>query len=226
VPTFADLALLATYIPRAALGSRLPSYVSIMNAAPTAGEAGPRTRHLVILDNGRSDILAGPHWEMLLCLRCATCLNFCPVYGLAGGHAYPGAYSGPMGAVLGQLLGGQGGGPDLARACSQCGRCRQKCPMGIDLPGMLLALRQGREDGPLGRASGLAVDLAAGLAAQTLSRRPLFNAGQAAARGLLRVLEAWEPRPLPPGPWKRWRRGRRLPLPPLPQGRGKGDGCG
>jgi L-lactate dehydrogenase complex protein LldF len=223
VPTLEDLALLATYIPRAALGARLPSYVSVMNAAPAKGEAGPRERHLVILDNGRADILAGPHWEMLLCLRCATCLNFCPVYGLAGGHAYPGAYSGPMGAVLGQLLGGQGGGPELAQASSLCGRCRQMCPMGIDLPGMLLALRQGKASTPLGQAADLTADLAAGLAAQTLSRRPLFDAACVAGRGLIRVLEAWEPRPLPPGPWKRWRRGRRLPQPPT--GR-KGDGRG
>ncbi len=210
VPTLADLAMFVTLIPRAALGARLPSYVTLAGGSlGRAGGAGPRQRHLVVLDNGRSAILSSRYWEMLLCLRCASCLNFCPVYGLAGGHNYPGAYPGPMGSVLSQLLCGQEGGEDLVHASTLCGRCRQMCPMGIDLPGMLLALRgEMAEKGVLGQLS----NLAAGLAAEVLSRRPLFEAAKAGGRGLLRVLDAWEPRPLPPGPWRAWRRaGRRLP---------------
>ncbi|MBI4800248.1 MAG: lactate utilization protein [Desulfarculus sp.] len=222
VPTLADLALIAEYLPRAAIGAPLSSYASwVGGPAALYGGHGPRQSHVVILDNGRSGILASPYWEILLCLRCASCLNHCPVYGLAGGHAYGGIYTGPMGSVLTALLEDQPPADDLPHASSLCGLCREKCPMGIDLPGLLLRLRQESPRPPS--------DFLPGLAAQVLQSRGLFQAACRVARPALAALEML-PRPaLPPGPWRAWRQGRSLPRVPgstLLGGGGQEDGDG
>ena len=99
----------------------------------------------MILDNGRSDLLAGEYHEMLRCIRCGACLNVCPVFRQTGGHAYGGVYSGPMGAVLTPLL--AGAGPDLPGASTLCGACMDACPVQIPLQDLLLALRRERRAG-------------------------------------------------------------------------------
>ena len=204
VPTLQDLALISSLLPRASLGWPISSYVSwISGAAGRAHGAGPEEFHLVILDNGRSQALAGPYWEILLCLRCSSCLNYCPVYNIAGGHEYGSVYAGPMGSVLTPLLRGGPGDERLSQASTLCGRCKEKCPMGIDLPGLLLKRRQ-EQAPPLHR-------LMPKLAAEILSKRGLFESACRLARPLINALSRLDDDHLPPGPWRGWRQGRELP---------------
>jgi len=107
-----------------------------------AGEGdGPDEFHLVILDNGRSDLLGTKYEEILTCIRCGACLNVCPVYRKIGGHAYGSTYPGPIGAVLTPLFDGLDKFAELPHASTLCGACRDACPVRIDLPRMLLDLR-------------------------------------------------------------------------------------
>jgi L-lactate dehydrogenase complex protein LldF len=98
--------------------------------------------HVVILDNGRSNLLHGRYREMLACIRCGACLNVCPVYRKTGGAAYGPVYSGPMGAVLLPLLVGLDDAPSLPHASSLCGACTDACPVKIPLHELLLDLRR------------------------------------------------------------------------------------
>ena len=120
------------------------TYTSITTGPRRPGEVdGPDEFHLVILDNGRSEIAGTEFAEMLNCIRCGSCLNVCPVYRQTGGHAYGWVYSGPMGAVLTPLLAASTpNAAELAGASSLCGACRQACPVDIPLPDLLLALRR------------------------------------------------------------------------------------
>ena len=129
---------------RGASVQNIGTYVSFVGGPRRSGDSdGPDEFHLVIIDNGRSRILADPQFrEMLCCIRCAACLNVCPVYGKIGGHAYGFAYSGPVGAVVTPLLTGINRAKDLCCGETLCGACRDACSMNIDLPRMLLALRE------------------------------------------------------------------------------------
>lgn len=122
---------------------KLSTYVSFVGGPSLAGDPdGPEEFHLVIVDNGRSRILADPEFrEVLACIRCGACLNICPVYGRIGGHAYGSPYSGPIGAVVTPLLAGINRHADLCKGETLCGACRDICPVEIDLPRMLAALR-------------------------------------------------------------------------------------
>jgi L-lactate dehydrogenase complex protein LldF len=102
---------------------------------------GPDEFHLVILDNGRSDILGTEYQEVLHCIRCGACLNVCPVYRQIGGHAYGSVYSGPIGAVLTPLLTHTPEAHELPGASSLCSACWEACPVKIPLQDMLLHLR-------------------------------------------------------------------------------------
>ncbi|MCG8615322.1 MAG: DUF3390 domain-containing protein, partial [Desulfobacterales bacterium] len=131
-------------LSRGAAAQNLAGYVSYLGGPRTQTQAdGPEEFHLVILDNGRSKILADPEFrEVLTCIRCAACLNVCPVYGSIGGHAYGAPYSGPIGAVVTPLLVGVNRAKDLCKGESLCGACRKACPVDNNLPRMLLALRR------------------------------------------------------------------------------------
>jgi len=133
----------------AAAAQNIGTYVSYIGGPRWKQQVdGPQEFHLVILDNGRSRILADEQFrEMLYCIRCAACLNVCPVYGKIGGHSYGHPYSGPMGAVIMPLLAGINAGRDLCQGETLCGACRDACPINIDLPRMLLALRAKLADG-------------------------------------------------------------------------------
>jgi L-lactate dehydrogenase complex protein LldF len=98
--------------------------------------------HVVFLDNGRSRLLASERAEILGCIRCGACMNACPVYTSIGGHAYGDTYPGPVGAVLTPGLRGLEPWSDLANASSLCGACRDVCPVRLDIPRMLLSIRQ------------------------------------------------------------------------------------
>lgn len=132
-------------LTRGAALQKMSTYVSF-NGGPVAADSpdGPQEFHLVIIDNGRSKILADSTFrEILCCIRCGACLNVCPVYGKIGGHAYNRAvYSGPIGAVVTPLLRGINGDADLCKGESLCGACLDACPVKNDIPRMLLALRE------------------------------------------------------------------------------------
>ncbi|MEX2280653.1 MAG: LutB/LldF family L-lactate oxidation iron-sulfur protein [Acidimicrobiia bacterium] len=143
VPTLDDMQVMLEVLARSATGQRLSVYTNFITGARRPGDAdGPEEFHLVILDNGRSRVLGSGSAEILGCIRCGACLNICPVYRHAGGHAYGGTYSGPIGAVLAPVLQEDDGFSDLPYASSLCGACRDVCPIRLDIPSMLLGLRQ------------------------------------------------------------------------------------
>jgi L-lactate dehydrogenase complex protein LldF len=144
-----DHDILLRLLCRAAAAQNMGTYASYVGGPRSADQAdGPNEFHLIILDNGRSRILADPEFrEMLYCIRCAACLNVCPVYGKIGGHAYGHPYSGPVGAVVLPLLAGINEAKDLCQGETLCGACQDACPVNIDLPRMLLALRAKLADG-------------------------------------------------------------------------------
>ncbi|MGH7320577.1 MAG: LutB/LldF family L-lactate oxidation iron-sulfur protein [Candidatus Rokuibacteriota bacterium] len=142
IPSLTDLMVFLQVLPRAATGQKLSVYTSLVQGPRRPGEAdGPEELHLVILDNGRIAQLAGPLREALYCLRCGACLNVCPVYRQIGGHAYGHTYPGPIGIVLTAMLEGPRSVRELAHASSLCGACQEVCPVKIDIPRMLIALR-------------------------------------------------------------------------------------
>lgn len=138
-----DLAPLLEILPRSATGQTLTSYVSLVTGPRAPGDVdGPDELHVILLDNGRTRVLADPATrEALYCLRCGACLNACPVYRRIGGHAYGYTYSGPIGAVLAPGLLGIEHVPDLPFASTLCGACRDVCPVRIDIPRLLLTWR-------------------------------------------------------------------------------------
>lgn len=143
IPRLADLPHFLKILARAATGQKLSVYTSLITG-PRGGEEreGPEEFHLVLLDNGRSKILGSPLRESLFCIRCGACLNACPIYRTVGGHAYGGVYSGPIGAVLTPLYDGLAGNHHLPHASSLCGACKAACPVKIQIPEMLVQLRE------------------------------------------------------------------------------------
>ncbi len=143
IPSLQDLAVFLRLLPRSATGQRLTSYVSMVSGPRRSDdEDGPEEFHLVLVDNGRSRLLADPELrEALNCIRCGACLNICPVYQKVGGHAYGWVYPGPIGAIISPALVGLKQAKDLPHASSLCGACRDACPVKINIPRMLLYLR-------------------------------------------------------------------------------------
>ncbi len=138
-----DHDILLRLLCRGAAAQNMATYVSYIGGPRRADQFdGPQEFHLVILDNGRSRILADPQFrEILCCIRCAACLNVCPVYAKIGGHSYGYAYTGPVGAVVTPLLVGINRAKDLCLGETLCGACQEACAVNIDLPRMLRALR-------------------------------------------------------------------------------------
>lgn len=143
VPTMKDALHLVRLLCRNCTGQKLSAYVSMDSGPKKKDEIdGPEELFIVIVDNGRSKIYQDPKArEALRCIRCAACLNICPVYRQVGGYAYGWAYSGPMGQILNPLLLGFGRTQDLYRATTLCGACKNVCPVGIDHPSMFLYFR-------------------------------------------------------------------------------------
>jgi L-lactate dehydrogenase complex protein LldF len=143
IPRFADLDLFLKLLPRSGTGQRLTTYQSFITGTKrNADDEGPDELHIVILDNGRSPMLAHPVTrQSLACIRCGACLNACPVYQQIGGHAYGSVYPGPIGAVITPQLIGFEKTAQLPYASSLCGACREVCPVKIDIPQLLLHLR-------------------------------------------------------------------------------------
>lgn len=136
--------LILNLLARSATGQDLSSYTNIITGPKGENESdGAEEFHLVILDNGRSELLGSKYAEMLNCIRCGACLNVCPIYRQVGGHAYGWVYPGPMGAVLTPLLQAEEpNSAELANASTLCGACMDACPVEIPLQDLLLHLRQ------------------------------------------------------------------------------------
>jgi len=143
LPRFADLDVFLKLLPRSGTGQALSTYQSFITGTKRkVSDEGPDELHIILLDNGRSRMLAHPVTrQSLACIRCGACLNACPVYQQVGGHAYGSVYPGPIGAVITPQLIGIQKTAQLPYASSLCGACREVCPVKIDIPQLLLHLR-------------------------------------------------------------------------------------
>ena len=140
IPRFRDLEVLLQLLPRSATGERMNPYNSVWTGVQPGD--GPRNFHVVLLDNARSEILADPDGrETLNCIRCGACQNACPVYRQTGGHAYGSVYAGPIGAILTPQLQQMHHAQSLPYASSLCGACYEVCPVKINIPEVLIHLR-------------------------------------------------------------------------------------
>ncbi|MFX0571571.1 LutB/LldF family L-lactate oxidation iron-sulfur protein [Bacillus pumilus] len=142
VPTMEELDVLVGLLCRSAVGQKLTSYISVVGLKGEEEVDGPEEFHLVIVDNGRSNILGTAFQPVLQCIRCAACINVCPVYRHVGGHSYGSIYPGPIGAVLSPLLGGYDDYEELPFASSLCAACTDACPVKIPLHELLIKHRQ------------------------------------------------------------------------------------
>ncbi|MCY7502753.1 LutB/LldF family L-lactate oxidation iron-sulfur protein [Bacillus sp. FSL K6-4563] len=142
VPTMEELDVLVGLLCRSAVGQKLTSYISVVGPKGEEEVDGPEEFHLVIVDNGRSNILGTAFQPVLQCIRCAACINVCPVYRHVGGHSYGSIYPGPIGAVLSPLLGGYDDYEELPFASSLCAACTDACPVKIPLHELLIKHRQ------------------------------------------------------------------------------------
>jgi L-lactate dehydrogenase complex protein LldF len=208
IPRFADLEVFLQLLPRSGTGQALTAYQSLLTGTKRRAEdEGPDELHIVILDNGRSRMLAHPVTrQALACIRCGACLNACPVYQQIGGHAYGSVYAGPIGAVLTPQLIGIGRSPQLPYASSLCGACREVCPVKIDIPALLLHLRAQVVGGRAGGRHPLERLAFRGYAA-VMARPRLLEWVVRAVRRLQRVpLRGFWGRMVPPlGAWTAWR---------------------
>ena len=212
-----DYEILFRLLPRAAAAQKMSTYVSYIGGPRQSGQVdGPDEFHLVLLDNGRSKILADPELrEILCCLRCAACLNVCPVYAKIGGHAYGYPYCGPVGAVLTPLLVGINRAQDLCLGETLCGACMDACPVNIDIPRLLLALRTKLALGdkrwgvqPASRSEHWGFRVWAQLVQHPRLYRLALHAGAMAQKVMRR---ARADAPYLPGPLNGWTQGRALP---------------
>jgi L-lactate dehydrogenase complex protein LldF len=140
VPSWRDMEVFLQLLPRSSTGERMNPYTSFWTGVRSGD--GPQEFHLVLLDNGRTGVLADQVGRQALrCIRCSACLNVCPVYSRTGGHAYESVYPGPIGAILTPQLAGLESGRSLPYASSLCGACYEVCPVEIDIPRVLVHLR-------------------------------------------------------------------------------------
>jgi len=156
IPKFHDLSIFLNLLIKSATGQNLSTYISFITGPKKEQEIdGPEQLHLVLLDNGRTSILRDPEMrESLYCLKCGACLNICPVYRQVGGHAYGSVYSGPIGAIITPQLWGINRAKELPYASSLCGACKDVCPVKINIPKILLALRSQTVESGSGKSMG------------------------------------------------------------------------
>jgi len=211
LPRFADLGVMLQLLPRSSTAERMNPYTSLWTGT-TPGD-GPQAFHLILLDNGRTNVLADEMGRQALrCIRCSACLNVCPVYERAGGKAYENTYPGPIGAILAPQLAGLKDHTTLPWASTLCGACYEVCPVKIDIPSVLVHLR-GRvvreNGGPLGER------VAMEAMARVFQSRRRYEAAQQAARiGATPLSRDGRIEARLPGPLKGWTMFRDLPAPP------------
>ena len=204
IPALEDVAVFLRLLSRSATGQRITSYTTFAGGPRAQGEVdGPEEFHLVIVDNGRMEMLKDETVrEALHCIRCGACSNVCPVYRNVGGHAYGWVYSGPIGAVITPLMVGLKEAKELPFASTLCGACRDVCPVKIDLPRLLLRLRHKVAEGD--SANGPST----GWLERLMVRR--WSAMMGSRNALARCARLGR---LMQRPWVRRGRIRRLPLP-------------
>ncbi|MFB1097499.1 LutB/LldF family L-lactate oxidation iron-sulfur protein [Terribacillus sp. JSM ZJ617] len=212
VPTFEEFEVLVGLLTRSAVGQKLTSYITALTGPRTAEEVdGPSEFHLVIVDNGRSGILGTEFQSVLQCIRCAACINVCPVYRHIGGHSYNSIYPGPIGAVLTPLLGGYDDFKELPYASTLCAACTDACPVKIPLHQLLhrhrqvIVEREGRA--PISEKMAMK---AFGIGA---SSNPLYAAGSKMASTVMKPFTKDETISKGPGPLKAWTEIRDFPAP-------------
>ena len=212
IPRRIDLPVFLKLLARAATGQTLSVYTTFLTGPRRPGEQdGPEEFHLVLLDNGRSRVLATPFRESLQCIRCGACLNACPVYRRIGGHAYGGVYAGPIGSILTPLYDSVAANPHLPHVSSLCGACQAACPVKINIPHMLIGLRELQTHG--GAKKSRREKLAYALSAAVLRRPWLYRLALWAGRLTLRpwARDGWLRRL--PGPGAAWTATRDFPAP-------------
>ncbi len=159
VPTLEDVSTILRLLARSATGQECSTYTTFSTGGRRPGDPdGPINYHVVILDNGRTDLIGTEFQEVLRCIRCGACMNHCPVYGAIGGHAYGWVYPGPIGSVLTPALIGVKEAGNLPNASTFCGKCADVCPMKIPLPKLMRHWREAEfnaGDVPAGYKSGL-----------------------------------------------------------------------
>jgi L-lactate dehydrogenase complex protein LldF len=180
IPTWQDLEVYMQLLPRSSTAERMNPYTSLWTGV-TEGD-GPREFHLVLIDNGRTNVLADELGRQALgCIRCSACLNVCPVYERTGGHAYGSTYPGPIGAILTPMLSGMREAESLPFASSLCGACYEVCPVKINIPEVLVHLRRREVERTSGkRLSGERLAMRA--MARVFADRRLYEAAQRAGR--------------------------------------------
>jgi L-lactate dehydrogenase complex protein LldF len=210
IPRFDDLSVFLRLLPRSGTGQKQTAYVSFLNGPRQAATESGFEFHLVLMDNGRTRILADEQLrESLYCIRCGACLNVCPVYQKIGGQAYGWIYPGPIGAVISPQLQGLKQSGDLPFASSLCGACRTACPVDINLPDMLLALRAKAKESGAGKLSERA---AMRTFAFTAKRPRLFTLAGRMMRVFARLLaKDGKIKSVPMAPLSDWTRYRDLP---------------
>ena len=214
VASIADALTLTRVLARSATGQEISAYTTFATGARRPGDAdGPEAFHVVLVDNGRSALLAGRKRQILRCIRCGACQTACPVYGAVGGHAYGAVYGGPVGAALTPALAGHAGAYHLPEASSFCGACEEVCPVRIPLPALL---RHWREDAHDGRITPAAHRRALALWRFFAARPALYRPAAALCSAVLRALGRGRGRlrrlPFAGG----WTGGRDLPVPDGP----------
>jgi L-lactate dehydrogenase complex protein LldF len=221
LPRDRDLALFLNLLARSATSQQLTVYNEFILGPRGPGQPdGPEEMHVVLVDNGRSEVLATECRDILRCIRCGACLNVCPVYRQAGGHAYRSVYPGPVGAVLSPLLLGKRfpEKADLPKASSLCGACNEVCPVNIPIPDLLLRLRERAHNEGVPSPGTPPMGIWALLATQPAAWRAALEAGRMLNHlpsGLIPIpaLRAWESkRVLPPwrgGEFRKWLKMRR-----------------
>ncbi|ARJ38539.1 iron-sulfur cluster-binding protein [Sporosarcina sp. P21c] len=203
VPSFEEFEVLVSLLTRSAVGQKLTSYVTALTGPREERDVdGPEEFHLVIVDNGRSKILGTEFQSVLQCIRCAACVNVCPVYRHIGGHSYGSIYSGPIGAVLSPLLGGYDDFKELPFASTLCGACTDACPVKIPLHELLHTHRRiiVEEEGRSPISEKLAMK-AFGIGA---SSNPLYSMGSKVASTAMKPLTKNDRISKGPGPLKDW----------------------
>lgn len=208
IPSDRDFALFLNLIGRSATAQQLTVYNQFINGPRAANQPhGPEQLHVIFLDNGRSEVLASECREILRCIRCGACLNVCPVFRQAGGHAYRSVYPGPVGAVLSPLLAGNRYPElaDLPKASSLCGACNEVCPVNIPIPELLLRLRDRAKREKISKANKGTPSL--GLWATLCSQPAMWKTALSMGHGMNYIPTEMIPHPAA----RAWQHARKLP---------------